>query len=149
MSSSIACEPLRVVLKPSRYELCFLCAAHVLALWGVLQSGFYWLLPILSISGLCYLWRWLQHLGVQLILLQDDLCRLECGQNVSAQYQLGARHFISDFLVVVQLRPQQRFKRAYYLPIFSDAIDVDVLRRLRVMLCLTQQAATASSVASE
>jgi len=150
MSLSIACEPLRVVVNPSRQELAFLIAAHGLGLWGILQSGFYVLLVGLVISVVYYLRRWFLHKGVQAVQLHNEYCWLECDQCTRQQYQLGKRHYVSGFLVIVQLRPlHQRFARSRYLAVFSDAVDTDTLRRLRVLLCLNQRTAPASSVVSE
>jgi len=122
----------------------------MLALWGILQSGFYVLLMGLVISVVYYLRRRFWHQGVQLLQLHDEYCWLESNLAAQQQYRLGKRHFVSDLLVVVQLRSQhQRFARSRYIVIFSDAVHADVLRRLRVVLCLSQRAAPASSVVSE
>jgi|GEM_PF-1694848 len=150
MSSSIVCEPLKVVVNASYHELRFLVIAHTIALWAILQTGFYVLLAGLLISVIYYLRRWALHKDVHLLQLHNEYCWLESDQGVRQQYRLGKRHFVSDLLVVVQLQSQhQRFARSRYLVIFSDAVDAGVLRRLRVVLCLSQRAAPASSVVSE
>lgn len=150
MSSSIVSEPLRAVLKTSRYELYFLTVAHALALWGILLAGVYLLSLAVLVSAAYYLRGWYEHKGAQLLQLQDDYCRLEFAQGISQQYYLGRRHFVSDFLVIVQMRSRHhRFAPSYYLPVFADAMAAESFRQIRVFLCLNQTAAAASSVASE
>lgn len=150
MSLSIACAPLKVAVNASNQQCWFLIIAHALALWGILLSGLYVLLVVLIVSFSYYLWcRFWRH-GVQILQLHDEYCWLESDQDARQQYRLGKRHFVSDLLVVVQLRSQhQYFARSRYLVIFSDAVHADVFRQLRVALCLSQPDKLASSVVSE
>ncbi len=124
--------------------------AHGFVLWAVVLSGFYFLLPVLAFCIFYYVRCWLKRQGQQLTLLQDDFCWLESPLHSRQHYQLGKRHFICEFLVVVELRrDHRRFATAHYLPVFSDAVDADTFRRLRVALSLNQRAKPASSVVSE
>ena len=150
MSSSIACAPLKVAVRASRWELYFLILVHALALWGVMLSSFYWSLPVLVVSAGYYFWRWLRFRQLQLTLFHDQFCWLENGPFSRQYFQLGRRHFISEYMVVVELSCLHRkIVSARYVVLFCDAVDPEALRQLRVLLCLNQPAKPASSVVSE
>lgn len=131
MSSSIASEPLRVVVKPSRQAFSYVLVAHGLAFWAVLHTSFYILLPLLFLSLLSYWRNWRRSADLLFVLRGDD-CVLEC-RGVNHLYLLGKRHLVCNFLVIVELKsPSQLLSR--YVVIFSDAVDAETLRRLRVLL---------------
>lgn len=133
MSLLIVSEPLRVVLKPSRLALYYLLIAHGVALWALLQAGVYVVLVGLVVSFFYYLRLWRRHGGVRSFQLQGENCVFECGQNAAQQGRLGQRHFISDFFLIVQVCQRQRYRQRY-LVLFRDAMDVELFRRLRVLL---------------
>lgn len=148
MLSSIVSEPLRAVVKPSRLALYYLLLVHGVALWGVLQAGVYIALIGLIISFAYYLRRWHHHVGVRLIQLQGENCLFECAQGASWQGSLGTRHFVSEFLLVVQIQQRQR-RCCRYLVLFRDALDAEAFRCLRVRLLFPESAAAGNSLVSK
>lgn len=48
-------------------------------------------------------------------------------------YRLGRRHLVCNFLVIVHLTGSSRLLNRY-LVVFSDAVDKETFRRLRVAL---------------
>lgn len=133
MSSLVVSEPLRVVLKPSRLAFCYLLFAHGVALWALLMAGVYVALIGLVVSFFYYLCGWRGQNGLRLLQVQGESCLFEYGQGIAQQGSLGKRHFISEFLLVVQVRPLKG-RRYRYLVLFRDALADDVFRRLRVAL---------------
>ena len=148
MLSSIVSEPLRVVVKPSRLALYYLLLAHGLVLWALLQAGVYIALIGLIISFAYYVRQWCQHAGVRLIQVRGENCLLEFAQGASWQGSLGTRHFISEFLLIVQVQQPQR-RCCYYLVLFRDALDADAFRCLRVRLLFPESAAPGNSRVSK
>lgn len=131
MSSSIASEPLRVVVKPSRQAFSYVLVAHGLAFWAVLQASFYLFLLFLFLSLMFYWRNWSQS-GDLSFVLRGDECTLE-HRGGKHHYRLGTRHLVFNFLVIVALKsPPQRLSR--HVVIFSDAVDAETFRRLRVLL---------------
>ncbi|MEH6357541.1 MAG: protein YgfX [Pseudomonadales bacterium] len=138
-------EPLKAVVKPSRLALYYLLLAHGVALWALLMAGVYVALIGLVVSFFYYLRVWSTQSGLCLLQVQGDNCQFEYGQGVARQGRLGKRHFISDLLLVVQVRPLQG-RRYRYLVIFRDALDVEAFRRLRVLLLFPETDESSSSL---
>jgi hypothetical protein len=135
MSSLIASEPLKVVVKPSRLAFYYLLLAHGVALWALLMAGIYVAVIGLVVSFFYYLRMWRNHSGLRLLQMQGDNCVFEYGLSAAKQGLLGRRHFISDLLLIVQVRPLQG-RRYRYLVIFRDALSAEAFRRVRVLLLL-------------
>lgn len=145
MSSSIVSEPLKAVVKSSRLALYYLLFAHGVALWALLAAGFYVVLVGLIVSFFYYLRVWRNQNGLRLFQMQADNCLFEYGLGVAQQGLLGKRHFISNLLLIIQVRPFQD-RRYRYLVIFRDALDVETFRRLRVLLLLPVTDESSSSL---
>lgn len=145
MSSLIVSEPLRVALKPSRLALCYLLLAHGVALWALLQAGLYVPFVALVIGLFYYLRGWRTQNSLRLFQLHDERCLFEYGQHNAQHGRLGRRHFISELMLVVQVRPLQgrRYRR---FVIFRDALAAEDFRRLRVLLLFPETAAANSSL---
>ena len=133
MSSLIVSGPLKAVVNSSRLALYYLLFAHGVVLWALLTAGFYVVLVGLAVSFFYCLRGWRDQNGLRLLQVQDDNCLFEYGQGAAQLGRLGTRHFISDFLLVVQV--QQLHSRRYrYLVLFRDALNAETFRRLRVLL---------------
>jgi len=146
MSSLIVSEPLRVVLKPSRLALYYLLFAHSVVLWALLQAGVYVVITGLVGCLFYYLCLWRRHDGVRLLQVQGENCVFECAQGTVQQGSLGARHFVSDFLLIVQVQQPLRHR---YLILFRDALDEEAFRRLRVLLLFPEKGVSSNSLVSK
>ena len=127
-----------------------LVVLHLLATGVVFLSEYYWLV-ILVVSSLLYsLHRWRLRSVDRVVGLQDDFVWIEYPAKTRQHYKLGRRHFISDYLVIMELKPDSTpYSVGCYFVIFSDAVNGELLRRLRVRLCLSRRAKPANSLASE
>jgi|SRR5262245_56115149 len=130
---------LRIDLRPSKFLAVALALAHGLALYAVWTSLSGWpgVLAGLAIlaSLAATLLRALLRIGpsaVSLELAEDGRASWRDRRGTWHEGALGESHFVSPFLVVVELKPRdQGAKRVILL---ADSAARDDLRRLRVWL---------------
>jgi len=125
-----------------------LLIAHGVALWALLQAGIYVMLAVVAASFFYYLRLWRGHDSLRMLHVQGENCRFEYGQGTALQGCLAKRHFVSDFLLIVQVQqPQRRCCR--YLVLFRDSLEQDAFRRLRVLLLFPESTVPNNSLVSK
>lgn len=107
--------------------------AHGVALLSLFQSGLQACSVLLAASLVYYLRQYYFRLAIKSLQLQGANCLVAYADGTVAEVLLGRNHFISNALVVMQVRrPRRRTSQA--LVLFGDAMNAEHFRRLRVQL---------------
>lgn len=132
-------RPLRIDVGRSRWLLCYLSAVYVLAITGLMQLG----LPLyLTLIGILAVVASALYYGVKASSKRDAVETFELGTGYGYivvrdgslwSIELCGQHFVSSKLIVLGYK-RQGLATTKHLVLFSDAVDADIFRRLKVML---------------
>jgi toxin CptA len=137
--------PILISVRPSKWLKFWLCSIHMLAIPVVFMTDLVWYVEIVLVIAVCislivvtrnYIYRQGPNSIVSIMLSETDEWWLTTESDETFKAGLLPAALVHPLLVALQFRARDR---NYNVILTPDAVDKDMLRRLRVRLRFQRQ----------